>query len=57
MSPHGRPKGELTAVRQHAGFMVHPHGRPKGDHLRPAELRGAQDPVFDERRAAPGVST
>jgi len=31
MSPHGRPKGELTEVRQHGGFLMLPHGRPKGE--------------------------
>jgi hypothetical protein len=31
MSTHGRPKGELTEVRQHAGFLILTHGRPKGE--------------------------
>ena len=44
MSSHGRPKGELTGVRQHAGLLMLPHGRPKGDDPRPAG-----------RRATPGV--
>jgi hypothetical protein len=31
MSPHGRPKGELTAARKRGGFLMRPHGRPKGE--------------------------
>jgi hypothetical protein len=31
MSPHGRPKGENSAVRSTERFAVHPHGRPKGE--------------------------
>ena len=44
MSPHGRPKGESTGVRQHAGLLMLPHGRPNGEYPR---LAG--------RRTAPGV--
>jgi hypothetical protein len=31
MSPHGRPKGELTAVRMHGGCSMNSHGRPKSE--------------------------
>ena len=31
MSPHGRPKGELTAVRSTEVLSMLPHGRPKGE--------------------------
>jgi hypothetical protein len=65
MSPHGRPKGELTGVRQHAGLMMLPHGRPKGEltgvrqhaglmtlpHGRPK----GDGPRLAGRRTAPGV--
>jgi len=31
MSPHGRPKGELTAARSAEVAPMSPHGRPKGE--------------------------
>ena len=46
MSPHGRPKDELTAARKRGGFLMSPHGRPKGEF-----------PLSEGRRAAPGVRT
>jgi hypothetical protein len=46
MSTHGRPKGELTGVRSHAGFLMSTHGRPKGE-----------CPLSEGRRVAPGVHT
>jgi hypothetical protein len=46
MSPYGRPKGESTEMRKHAGLLMLPHGRPKGEYSR---LAG--------RRVAPGVQS
>ena len=31
MSPHGRPKGDNSAVRSTERCLWSPHGRPKGD--------------------------
>ena len=65
MSPHGRPKGELTAARKREGFLMSPHGRPKGELTAARKREGflmsrhgrpkGEFPRLAGRRVAPGV--